>query len=59
MGCGEIVRYTTRYGAERVNRIALIAATAPLPMKTPDNPDAIDLWPQSGASGAEQHADRL
>ena len=42
MGGGEVVRYLTRHGAKRISRIALVAATAPLPMKTPDNPDAID-----------------
>lgn len=42
MGGGEVVRYLTRHGAERISRIALVAATAPFPMKTPDNPDAID-----------------
>jgi pimeloyl-ACP methyl ester carboxylesterase len=42
MGGGEVVRYLTRYGDERISRIALIAATAPFPLKTPDNPDAID-----------------
>jgi non-heme chloroperoxidase len=42
MGGGEVVRYLSRHGTERVSRIALVAATAPFPMKTPDNPDAID-----------------
>jgi non-heme chloroperoxidase len=42
MGGGEAVRYLTRWGADRVERIALVAATAPFPLKTDDNPDAID-----------------
>jgi non-heme chloroperoxidase len=42
MGGGEVVRYLTRHGAERVARIALVSATTPFPMKTADNPDAID-----------------
>jgi non-heme chloroperoxidase len=42
MGAGEVVRYFTRHGADRISRIALVAATAPFPMKTLDNPDAID-----------------
>jgi non-heme chloroperoxidase len=42
MGGGEIIRYLTRHGASRVARIALVAATAPFPMKTDDNPNAID-----------------
>lgn len=42
MGGGEVVRYLTRHGASRVERIALVSATAPFPMKTADNPIAID-----------------
>jgi pimeloyl-ACP methyl ester carboxylesterase len=42
MGGGEVIRYLTRYGTKRVGRIALVAATAPFPMKTADNPAAID-----------------
>jgi non-heme chloroperoxidase len=42
MGGGEVVRYLTRHGAKRIGRIALISATTPFPMKSPDNPDAID-----------------
>jgi non-heme chloroperoxidase len=41
-GGGEVVRYLTRYGKERVQRIALVSATAPFPMKTGDNPDGVD-----------------
>src|SRR5919106_3420038 len=41
MGGGEVVRYLTRHGVGRVSRIALVAATAPFPMQTSDNPDAI------------------
>jgi non-heme chloroperoxidase len=42
MGGGEAIRYLTRHGAGRVARIALVAATAPFPMATADNPHAID-----------------
>jgi pimeloyl-ACP methyl ester carboxylesterase len=42
MGGGEVIRYLTRHGASRVERIALVAATAPFPMETADNPGAID-----------------
>jgi non-heme chloroperoxidase len=42
MGGGEVVRYLTRHGAKRIGRMALISATTPFPMKTPDNEDAID-----------------
>jgi non-heme chloroperoxidase len=40
-GGGEVVRYLTRHGAERVERIALISATTPFPMHTADNPDGV------------------
>jgi non-heme chloroperoxidase len=41
-GSGEVVRYLTRHGAGRIARIALVSGTAPFPMKTADNPVAID-----------------
>lgn len=40
MGGGEIVRYLTRHGAERVARIVLAAPALPFLLKTPDNPEA-------------------
>ena len=43
MGCGEIVRYLTRHGSERVARIALLAPTLPFWLKTPDHPMGVDL----------------
>jgi len=42
IGCGEITRYLTRHGTERVARIALIAPTTPCLMKTDDNPHGVD-----------------
>ncbi len=42
MGPGEIVRYLTRHGGDRVARIALLGATTPLLFRTADNPDGID-----------------
>lgn len=42
MGAGEAVRYLTRHDAARVSRMALVCGTTPFPMKTPDNPEAID-----------------
>ena len=42
MGCGEITRYLTRHGVERVARIALIAPTTPFLLKTTDNPHGVD-----------------
>ena len=41
-GSGEVVRYLTRHGASRIERIALIApAATPFVTKTPDNPNGI------------------
>jgi pimeloyl-ACP methyl ester carboxylesterase len=42
MGCGEIVRYLTRHGAERVRRIALLAPTLPFFLRTSDNTQGLD-----------------
>jgi non-heme chloroperoxidase len=42
MGCGEIVRYVSRHGAERVSRVVLIAPTLPFILKTADNPDGVE-----------------
>jgi non-heme chloroperoxidase len=41
-GSGEVVRYLTRHGAGRIEKIALIApAATPFVMKTADNPNGI------------------
>ncbi len=43
IGSGEVVRYLTRHGSDRVARILLLAPTAtPYPQKSPDNPDGLD-----------------
>jgi len=42
MGCGEIVRYLTRHGSDRVRRIVLLAPTLPFFLKTADNPRGLD-----------------
>ncbi|MFG2131620.1 alpha/beta fold hydrolase [Streptomyces sp. NPDC048751] len=42
MGGGEVIRYLTHHGCDRVSRVVFIAATAPLMAWTPDNPDGID-----------------
>jgi pimeloyl-ACP methyl ester carboxylesterase len=57
MGGGEAVRYLSRHGSGRVARIALVAATAPFPMQTADNPEGV---PKSLAEGvvAERRHDR-
>jgi len=40
---GEIVRYLTRHGSERVARIALVSTTTPLLLKTTDNSNGMDV----------------
>jgi non-heme chloroperoxidase len=42
MGGGEIVRYLSRHGSERVARIVLVATALPFMFKTPDNPEALE-----------------
>ena len=42
MGCGEVVRYVSRYGSDRVARIVLVSTITPLIAKTDDNPDGTD-----------------
>jgi len=42
MACGEIVRYLTRHGAQRIARIVFVGTSAtPFRLQTPDNPDGI------------------
>jgi non-heme chloroperoxidase len=42
MGCGDISRYLSRHGMERVARAALVAPTTPFILKTADNPEGLD-----------------
>ena len=42
MGSAQILRYLARHGSDRVARAALVSTTAPLLLKTEDNPDGID-----------------
>jgi non-heme chloroperoxidase len=42
MGGGEIVRYLTRHGRDRVTSIALVAATVPALLATPESPVGLD-----------------
>ena len=39
MGTGEVARYFTRYGSERVAKAVFLASIAPFLLKTDDNPD--------------------
>jgi non-heme chloroperoxidase len=42
MGCGEVVRYLTRYGSASVSRLVLVSTITPFALKTDDNPDGSD-----------------
>jgi non-heme chloroperoxidase len=42
MGGGEVARYFSRYGGNRVSKVVLIGAVTPFMLKTKDNPDGID-----------------
>jgi non-heme chloroperoxidase len=42
MGGGEIVRYLTRHGADRISKIVLAGTTLPFPLRTEDNPGGVD-----------------
>ncbi|MFI1348457.1 alpha/beta fold hydrolase [Streptomyces lydicus] len=42
MGGGEVIRYLSRHGYDRISKVILIAVTAPLMLQTPDNPEGID-----------------
>ncbi|MBE8971119.1 alpha/beta hydrolase [Nostocales cyanobacterium LEGE 12452] len=42
MGGGEVARYLSRHGANRIDRVVMIATTTPLLLKTVDNPNGID-----------------
>jgi pimeloyl-ACP methyl ester carboxylesterase len=41
MGGGEVVRYLTNYGAENVDKIALISSIIPIVKQTDDNPNGV------------------
>jgi non-heme chloroperoxidase len=42
MGTGEVVRYLSRYGSERVENTVLVSPLQPYLLKTDDNPDGLD-----------------
>ncbi len=39
MGNGEVVRYLSRHGRDRVSRVVMVAPSLPFPLKTDDNPE--------------------
>ena len=42
LGSKEAIRYLTRHGDARINRLVLIAPVTPLLRRTADNPDGLD-----------------
>ena len=42
MGGGEVARYLSNHGAEKISHAALIASVVPYMLKTDDNPDGVD-----------------
>lgn len=48
MGGGEVVRYLTKYGTDRISKAALIASIIPLVAKKDDNPEGV---PQANLDG--------
>ncbi len=42
MGTGEVARYLSNHGSERVSKAALLAPIPPFLLKTPDNPEGVD-----------------
>ena len=42
MGGGEVVRYLSRYGSDRVSKAVLVSAVTPYLLKTDDNPEGVD-----------------
>lgn len=48
MGGGEVIRYLTDFGTDKIDKIALIASIIPLVKKKEDNPDGV---PEDGLNG--------
>jgi len=42
MGCGDAVRYLSRFGSDRVARLMMIATITPFTLKTEDNPLGVE-----------------
>jgi non-heme chloroperoxidase len=42
MGTGEVTRYLSKYGSERIEQAVLISPIPPFLLKTEDNPDGLD-----------------
>ena len=52
MGGGEVVRYFTDYGNDRISKAALISSIVPLVKKKADNPDGVPEEDLAGIMGA-------
>lgn len=50
MGGGEVARYLSRFGANGIDRVALIGSIVPYMLKTDDNPDGV---PQDAFDGMD------
>ncbi|MFG1928639.1 alpha/beta fold hydrolase [Cryptosporangium sp. NPDC048952] len=53
MGTGEVARYVSRYGTERVSKLAFLASLEPFLLRTDDNPEGV---PQKVFDGIAQQA---
>ena len=42
VGCGEVVRYLSRHGQDRISRIAMIAPITPQIVRSAENPNGVD-----------------
>lgn len=42
LGCGEVVRYLSRHGSNRIARVVLVSTITPFVLKTDDNPEGVD-----------------
>ncbi len=66
MGAGEAIRYLTRHGSERVERLVLLAPTTPGVQRSADNPQGLDpqifqklrsVWQQDFPAWIDQNTD--
>jgi pimeloyl-ACP methyl ester carboxylesterase len=42
LGCGEVVRYLSRHGSDRIARVVMVAPITPQIVKSADNPTGVD-----------------
>ncbi|WAP50441.1 alpha/beta hydrolase [Arthrobacter sp. ATA002] len=57
MGTGELARYVSRHGTDRISRLAFVASLEPFLLQTPDNPAGVPAEVFEGIAAAAQ-ADR-